>query len=81
MVKVGFNNFKAFGENLQKFSDKPIALLYGPNSSGKSSFLYAMIYREHLLGGGDINLKRSNFTGDELDLGWLENFYPQTRYQ
>ena len=21
MVKVGFNNFKAFGENLQKFSD------------------------------------------------------------
>ena len=33
-----------------------------------------MIYREHLLGGGDINLKRSNFTGDELDLGWLENF-------
>jgi len=38
MVKVGFNNFKAFGENLQKFSDKPITLVYGPNSSGKSSF-------------------------------------------
>ena len=81
MVKVGFNNFKAFGENLQKFSDKPITLVYGPNSSGKSSFLHAMLYREYLLGGGDINLKRSNFAGDELDLGWLENFYPQTRYQ
>ncbi|WP_390886707.1 AAA family ATPase [Campylobacter showae] len=48
MAKVGFNNFKAFGENLQKFSYKPITLVYGPNSSGKSSFLYAMFYREHL---------------------------------
>jgi|GEM_PF-3271765 purine NTPase involved in DNA repair, rad50 len=38
MAKVGFNNLKAFGENLQKFLDKPIALVYGPNSSGKSSF-------------------------------------------
>ncbi|WP_454951178.1 hypothetical protein [Campylobacter showae] len=44
MAKVGFNNLKAFGENLQKFSYKPIALVYGPNSSGKSSFLYAMFY-------------------------------------
>ena len=74
MVKVGFNNFKAFGENLQKFSDKPITLVYGPNSSGKSSFLHAMLYREYLLGGGDINLKKSNFAGDELDLGGLDNF-------
>ena len=40
MVEVGFNNFKTFGEKLQKFSDKPITLVYGPNSSGKSSFLY-----------------------------------------
>jgi len=43
MVKVSSNNFKAFGENLQKFSYKPIALVYGPNSSGKSGFLrYAL---------------------------------------
>lgn len=48
MAKVGFNNLEAFGENLQKFSYKPIALVYVPNSSGKSSFLYAMFYREHL---------------------------------
>ena len=40
MVEVSFNNFKAFGENLQKFSGKPITLVCGPNSSGKSSFLY-----------------------------------------
>jgi purine NTPase involved in DNA repair, rad50 len=40
MVEVGFNNFKAFEENLQKFSDKPITLVYSSNSSGKSSFLY-----------------------------------------
>lgn len=40
MVKVGFNNFKAFGKKLQKFLYKPIILVYDSNSSGKSSFLY-----------------------------------------
>ena len=42
--KIGFNNFKPFGEKLQKFPKKPITLIYGPNSIGKSSFIHMMAY-------------------------------------
>lgn len=74
MVKVSFNNFKAFGKHPQIFSAKPITLVYGPNSSGKSSLLHAMLYREYIFNGGHIDLKKSNFAGDELDLGGFKNF-------
>ena len=46
--KIGFNNFKAFGPDMQYFSKKPITLVYGPNSVGKSSLLRALLFREYL---------------------------------
>lgn len=46
--KIGFNNFKAFGPDMQYFSKKPIMLVYGPNSIGKSSLLRALLFREYL---------------------------------
>ena len=49
--KIGFNNFKAFGEKMQTFSKKPITLVYGPNSIGKSSLIHMMAYRNQLLAG------------------------------
>ena len=39
---ISIGNFKAFGEQ-QKFTQKPIALLVGPNSSGKSSLIHALV--------------------------------------
>lgn len=39
--QIGFNNFKAFGSKMQYFSQKPITLIYGPNSVGKSSLIRA----------------------------------------
>ncbi len=77
-----FNNFKPFGEKMQSFSKKPITLIYGPNSVGKSSLLQSALYLEYLNNliyqekqDSDIlNLKQSHFAGDELDLGGFSNF-------
>lgn len=75
MSKIGFNNFKVFGEKMQYFSQKPITLIYGQNSVGKSSLLQALLYLDYLRNvGGSLNLDTSNFAGDELNLGGFENF-------
>jgi hypothetical protein len=41
-TEIGIENFKAFGK-MQRIPLKPITLLYGPNSSGKSSLLQALL--------------------------------------
>jgi predicted ATPase len=72
--KIGFNNFKSFGEKVQTFSQKPITLIYGPNSIGKSSILHFLLYMEYLKESGNIDLEVSNFAGDPIDLGGFKNF-------
>jgi AAA15 family ATPase/GTPase len=47
--QIGFNNFKAFGPQMQYFTKKPITLVYGPNSVGKSSLLHSQIYLDSQL--------------------------------
>jgi len=46
---VSFNNFKPFGEKMQYFSRKPITLIYGPNSVGKSSLIHLLAYHHKSL--------------------------------
>lgn len=72
--EIGFNNFKSFGEKIQTFSQKPITLVYGPNSVGKSSLLHFMLYIEYLKSMGQVDLMKSHFAGDPLDLGGFNNF-------
>lgn len=72
---ISFNNFKAFGPDMQTFTKKPITLIYGPNSVGKSSFLHAQLLLEYILKGNrTIDIDITNFAGDELDIGGFENY-------
>ena len=41
-TEIGIENFKAFGR-MQRIPVKPITLIYGPNSSGKSSLLQSLL--------------------------------------
>lgn len=76
--KIGFNNFKAFGPKMQFFSKKPITLIYGPNSIGKSSLLHSQIYLDYYKQFEYAsNLYSNNFAGDKLDLGGIKNFIHQ----
>ena len=72
--KVGFNNFKSFGERTQTFSKKPITLIYGANSVGKSSVLHFLLLMEHIKKTKSLDLNKSYFAGDGLDLGGFANF-------
>lgn len=72
---ISFNNFKAFGEKMQTFSKKPITLIYGPNSVGKSSFLHSQLLLEYLkMSDPNLSVKKTSFAGDEIDFGGFENF-------
>lgn len=70
--QIGFNNFKAFGEKIQMFSKKPITLIYGPNSIGKSSLIHMMAYRQEIF--------KSNFSpldiyaGDTISINGFSSF-------
>lgn len=74
--KIGFNNFKAFGPKMQYFTKKPITLIYGPNSVGKSSLLHSQIYLDYLRKAKlpTLDLLETYFAGDKLDLGGFETF-------
>jgi len=70
--KVAFNNFKAFGEHLQKFTLKPITLVYGPNSIGKSSLLHLLAYRSQIM-NGSLDPKTLEM-GERIDLSGFLSF-------
>ena len=74
MNTIGFKNFKAFGDTMQTFPNKPITLIYGPNSVGKSSLLHSLIYTKNIMSGGNLDAHTLFFAGDELDLGGFKNF-------
>ena len=72
--RIGFNNFKAFGEKMQTFSKKPITLIYGPNSIGKSSLLQSQLILSNYMSVRSSSLLNNNFAGDELDIGDFTNY-------
>ena len=43
ITTIGIENFKGIGER-QRIGLKPITLLFGPNSAGKSTVLHALYY-------------------------------------
>lgn len=71
LTGVSVENFKAFGFK-QTLEIKPITLLFGPNSAGKSSFLHAMLLMRHAFETGDVD-PESTYMG-EIDLGSFRSY-------
>ena len=72
--KFGFSNFKPYGEMIQSFSKKPITLVYGPNSIGKSSFIHINAYNNFIQKTQNLDLHSTNMFGDEINLGGFSKF-------
>lgn len=72
-TEIGIENFKAFGK-MQRIPLKPITLLYGPNSSGKSSLMQSiLLLKQTLEESGDdkiVLLPKGNLA----DLGGYQEF-------
>ena len=62
------SNFKAFGRS-QRVPIRPITLLFGANSAGKSSVLHALALAHHAVETGELDIHRTRLGGDSIDLG------------
>ncbi|CAM3377322.1 AAA family ATPase [Paracidovorax anthurii] len=66
-------NFKGFSEKV-RIEIRPITLLFGANSAGKSSVLQGLQLVREILERGDANVDRTRQGGDTIDLGGFRNF-------
>lgn len=70
-IRIG--NFKAFAD-IQRIPIRPLTLIYGANSSGKSSILHSLILARHAQETGDLDVHRTNVGGESIDLGGFRQY-------
>ena len=70
-IRVG--NFKAFAES-QRIPLRPLTLIFGANSSGKSSILHSLILARDAQETGVLDVHRTNVGGESVDLGGFRQF-------
>ncbi|MEO0248248.1 MAG: AAA family ATPase [candidate division WOR-3 bacterium] len=73
LTALRIGNFKAFAET-QRIPVRPLTLIYGANSSGKSSVLHSMILARHAQETGDLDVHRTNVGGESVDLGGFRQY-------
>lgn len=66
-------NFKAFAET-QKIPLKPITLIFGANSAGKSSIIHSLALVHEALRTGELDLFRTDLGGSSVDLGGFRQY-------
>ena len=69
-------NFKAFAAT-QKVPLRPITLIYGANSAGKSSVIHALALAHHAIATGDLDVQRTQIGGESIDLGGFRQYVHQ----
>ncbi|MCE8512256.1 AAA family ATPase [Ruegeria pomeroyi] len=67
MTRIEIENFKGIGSR-QRIDLRPITLLFGPNSAGKSTILQALHYLREILERGNVDPDRT-IAGGLIDLG------------
>ena len=79
MLSYSLENFKSFGSK-QKIPLKPITLIYGANSSGKSSVIHGYLFIRELLNTGKCDLSSFTIGGELLDLGGYKQYLHKKEY-
>jgi hypothetical protein len=72
ITSISIENFKGIGERIT-IPLRPITLLFGKNSDGKSTILQAMHYAREILQNRNPSPDRTIIGGDTIDLGGFEN--------
>jgi hypothetical protein len=68
LTSIAIENFKAIRERVS-FELKPITLLFGPNSSGKSSIIHALHYAREVFERHNLDPDQTVVGGKFIDLG------------
>jgi len=69
---ISLRNFKGFSDEV-RIDLRPITLLFGANSAGKSSVLQALQYVNEVLIGGNLDADSTRHGGQVLGLGGFQN--------
>jgi hypothetical protein len=70
---IEIENFKGIRERV-RIELKPITLLFGANSAGKSSILHAILYASEVLERRNLDADSTVMGGESIDLGGFKNF-------
>ena len=72
ITAIEIENFKGIGER-QRIEFAPLTLIFGANSSGKSTIVHALHYLREILASGNGDVDEIPSTDGELRLGGFEN--------
>jgi hypothetical protein len=73
ITEFRLGNFKAFGET-QRVPIKPITLIFGPNSGGKSSIIHSLALIHESNRTGELDLYLTQLGGSSIDLGGFRQY-------
>ena len=73
ITAVEIENFKGIGRPV-RVELRPITLLFGRNSAGKSTVLHALCYAHEILSHRNVDAHRTDLGGDQIDLGGFRQF-------
>jgi hypothetical protein len=73
LTAVRLANFKAFGAS-QRIPLRPITLVFGANSAGKSSLIHALALAHHAVETGELDTQRTQVGGEAIDLGGFRQY-------
>ena len=76
ITAVEIENFKGVGRPM-RVEPRPVTLLFGNNSAGKSTVLQALCYAHEILSRGNVDAHATELGGDRIDLGGFLNFVHQ----
>jgi predicted ATPase len=66
-------NFKAFADT-QRLPIRPLTLIFGANSSGKSSLIHGLLLARHAMETGELDVHRTAIGGESVDLGGFRQY-------
>jgi len=76
--KLTIGNFKAFGSKIQEIPIKPITLIFGANSSGKSSLMHSLLWLNHAIKTSNFDVNIPIASEGKVDLGGFNQLLNQS---
>ena len=73
ITAIEIENFKGIGRPV-RIDLRPITLLFGRNSAGKSTILHALCYAHEILSHRNVDARATELGGDQVDLGGFRRF-------
>ena len=74
LTSIKLGNFKAFGPT-QTIPIKPITLIFGPNSAGKSSIIHSLLLAHQAsVVDGELDVHYPRLSGSTVDLGGFAGY-------